>query len=388
MVRNRTVLLVVVMLLMAAGPPSLIARVGTPAVPGDQRIAFASTHGAPDGMVFDLYTVAVDGSGLTRLTTYGEDGMEAVAPTWSPDGSRIAFGTRDVMRAGYGISLMDADGGNPVQLTDVGDCNDFDFFEIYGPVWSPDGSRFAFAADFDRACGQGVLPDIYLADASGETVTRLTSFSDQGYASWLPDWSPDGDAIVFVSGPNDAMGQCYVVDVPDGAPVRIAEDETACLFPVWSPDGAFIAGAGLDGFVLIPMEGGEPVSIPVDSASGLIWNPSWSPDGSMLLFETFPSDDRAPHLASVYVLDVASGRVTEIEANTPFPVAPAWSPDGRLIAFVGRLDGQVGTDLYIVRPDGSDPARVTTVGDGGAYVAWPAFDPPSWDVERIGWANP
>lgn len=375
MARPLTLALVVSLLLMTILPGLSVAQVATPDVPGGNLIVFASTHDASDTLEFDLYTIVVDGSGLTRLTTFSEEGMAAMSPIWSPDGSRIAFGARNVMRAGLNIYLMDGDGGNPVQVTDVGDCNDYDFFEFHGPDWSPDGSRFAFAADFERACGRGVRPDIHLADASGEEVTPLTTLSEEGHSSWLPEWSPDGENIAFVSGPSSEMGQCYIVSVRDGEPRRLDGDEAGCLFPIWSPDGTTLAVTGSMGFLLISMVGDDRVSINVEPDLGLIWNPTWSPDGTKILFETFPRMNGMPDRATFHVLDIASGEVTTIETGTYFPVGPAWSPDGSQIAFVGALDGQEGSDLYVVGPDGIDPSRVTTVGDGGANVASPAWAP-------------
>ncbi|HEV2073346.1 MAG TPA: hypothetical protein VGR29_06835 [Thermomicrobiales bacterium] len=340
------------------------------------RLAFASSLGQPDAFGFDLYTVATDGTDLTRLTRFGEEGMLAQHPTWSPDGNRIAFGARDLSRAGLGIHLMDADGANLLQLTDAGDCNHFDFFAFHGPDWSPDGNHIAFAADLNRSCGE---PDLYLADASGEDIAQLTSLAEQGHSSWMPDWAPDGTRLVFVSGPGGGIGDCYVVSASGGEPMRFGEP--GCQFPAWSPDGTMIATISRDGLCLVPVDEGKrtcPMSPTGGMPSGMLWNHAWSPDGTKILFEMLEMPEggvgESPPSA-VYVLDVATGKLTRIDTHVAFAVAPVWSADGSHIAFVARLDDQPGTDLYIAAPDGGDLVRVTTVGDDGAFVADPAWDP-------------
>jgi len=369
-------LLLVSMLVGATVPSPTLGRQQLAGASGEGRIAFASNLAQPNTGSFDLYAVGADGTDLTRLTSFGDEGMEARAPTWAPDGSRIAFGGRDISQAGMGIYLMEADGGNVFQLFDPGDCNDYDFFEWHGPAWAPDGTRLAFAADRERRCGQGVRPDLYLADASGANVTRLTTLAEQGDSTWMPDWSPDGSQVVFVSGPSDAIGHCYVVPAAGGDPTPLGTSDAGCFFPAWSPDGTQIAVVGPDGIGLVPAAGGEVTDL-MAIASGLVWDQAWSPDGTKLLFEKLeiPAEGEEYGPSPVYVLDVATGAVTTIATNSAFAVAPAWSPDGSRIVFAGRLDGQPGTDLYTVASDGTDSVRVTTVGDDGAIVSGPAWDP-------------
>ena len=102
-------------------------------------------------------------------------------PSWSPDGTAIAFASD---RTGnYGIYVMDADGGNQTRLTD-NSAND------RYPSWSPDGTRIAFASYRNR------MFDIYVMDADGGNQTRLphNSANDR-----YPSWSPDGTEIAFAS---------------------------------------------------------------------------------------------------------------------------------------------------------------------------------------------
>jgi hypothetical protein len=73
--------LVALLLLTTINPDPITAQPATPVDLGEQRITFASDHEADTAMAFDLYTIAVDETGLTRLTTLGDEGMQAVAPT-------------------------------------------------------------------------------------------------------------------------------------------------------------------------------------------------------------------------------------------------------------------------------------------------------------------
>lgn len=98
--------------------------------PAGDHLAFTARQGTQS----DIYTIALDGGQLTRLTT---DAAQEAQPTWSPDGARIAYVSN---RSGIGqIWVMQADGTNPVQLTNIPAGAD-------QPKWSPDGSWLAFVA--------------------------------------------------------------------------------------------------------------------------------------------------------------------------------------------------------------------------------------------------
>ena len=141
--------------------------------PDGRRVAF---HSERDGD-FGIYVMNADGSGVVRLT---DNDSYDTSPAWSPDGRRIAFtSNRDdpdplddkhVMN----IYVMDADGSDVVRLTGNVSWND-------APTWSPDGRRIAFASDRD---GDG---EIYVMNADGSSVVRLT---DNDSYDWDPAWSP------------------------------------------------------------------------------------------------------------------------------------------------------------------------------------------------------
>ena len=103
-------------------------------------------------------------------------------PSWSPDGSQIAF---DSDRDGnWEIYVMDADGSNPTNLTN-------NAADDQRPAWSPDGSKIAFHSNRD-----GNLDEIYVMDADGSNPIRLTNNTDNDHC---PSWSPDGSKIAFRS---------------------------------------------------------------------------------------------------------------------------------------------------------------------------------------------
>ena len=144
--------------------------------PDGTRIAFVrvldTTHGAGQSAVF---VVGVDGTGLTRLTPYD---LDAERPSWSPDGSTIAFATNsDNFPTQQEIDTVPADGGPIVQLT-----HDPLPVQNFGPNWSPDGTRIVF----DRWMGFSHF-DLMAMSPDGSGVTTLHQGVD-GSFDFRPAW--------------------------------------------------------------------------------------------------------------------------------------------------------------------------------------------------------
>jgi len=151
----------------------------------------------------DLYVVNVDGSGLTRLTDL--PGLKVVAD-WSPDGRRILFGGGQ--QDNREIYVINVDGTGLRNLTNYPAHDGH-------ARWSPDGTRIVFASNREqieefgpanRWYWPGGGLDIYVMDADGGNVTRLTDHPENDI---LPHWSPDGKWISFTSARISGLGGAY-----------------------------------------------------------------------------------------------------------------------------------------------------------------------------------
>jgi Tol biopolymer transport system component len=197
-----------------------------------------------------------DGSYITRLTTtnYHDE-----RPSWSPDGSKIAFeSSREDVPGNAEIYVMNADGTNQTRLTNSSDVARLRF-EFGGgqsvfvdrnsntsPHWSPDGTKIAFVMyrgvqeDCDRECllTTQTLWEIYVMDADGSNETRLTdssSVSDTGdRRNSNPRWSPDGSKIIFDSN-RDHGGDVYVMDADGSNQTRLVEWDKSDYVGDWGP---------------------------------------------------------------------------------------------------------------------------------------------------------
>ena len=139
--------------------------------PSGQRIAFESNQ---DGGDYDVFAAAPDASGQVNLTPAGSD--DELAPSVSPDGTRIVFSRRAAGGGQSDLWSMAADGSVPVQVTNTPDRSEAD------PVYSPDGSRIAFAA---TPAGSR-RSDVYVAAADGSGEAALTASTQSGAQN--PDW--------------------------------------------------------------------------------------------------------------------------------------------------------------------------------------------------------
>ena len=146
----------------------------------------------------DIYVESSDGRSRTRiLDSSGCDfqNRDTRSPVWSPNGRRIAFYFYGP-DPNFDIYVVDANGDNLTRLTRNG-------ADDMSPVWSPDSRRLAFYSDREGNF------DIYVMDRDGDNVTSLT---DNGADDENPVWSPDGSRIAFVSF-RDGNREIYVIDV-------------------------------------------------------------------------------------------------------------------------------------------------------------------------------
>ena len=174
-----------------------------------------------------------DGNNPQRLT---DNDFFDIAPSWSPDGKRIAFMSRrdghfiGEFGLSYEIYVMDADGGNEQRLTN-NRKNDS------SPSWSPDGKWIVFSSDRK---GDDVNYEIYVMDADGGNQRRLTNNRVHDRS---PSWSSDGKRIVF-SSYRDGNGEIYVMDNDGGNQQKLTNNPHLDGDPAWFGSAFAVAPAG------------------------------------------------------------------------------------------------------------------------------------------------
>lgn len=199
--------------------------------PDGTKIVFT---GRVDG-VQGIYVANRDGSQLTRIVT--RETGPVVHPTWSPDGSKIAYQTHtgSASPTRYDIYIVNADGTNPVNLTaDLGSTDQ------YAPSWSPllaDGtSRIAFVHH------AGGTQRVWTMRADGTDRKQITS----GAHDVMPAWSPNGQTLVFSRTTAFVNGDLWLVDA-NGTNERAVMVAVSLAgpqsFPSFTPDGRMIGFA-------------------------------------------------------------------------------------------------------------------------------------------------
>lgn len=285
-----------------------------------------------------IQVINVDGTGQTELTAGGS--VVDDNPVYSPDGSRIAFTRWSGSK--IEICVMNADGTNVVQITS-GDVTPESFNGP--PSWSPDGTKLVFGSN---RSGFG-KSEIWIANADGSGLTRLTTsvqltiggqgpiFSSDGD----PDWSPDGSRIAFVSN-RDGAGvgltdtELYVMNVDGSDLVRLTNDSLDDGMPDWSPDSQRIAftksnGTGIH---IINRDGTNLVFVISFSA----W-PAWSPDGSRLAF--IQNESSSPFKGNVWIVKTDGTEKVRVSNNPDGARAPSWAPSSSPPIPTFTISGQI-----------------------------------------------
>ncbi|MFC1574262.1 DUF5050 domain-containing protein, partial [Candidatus Latescibacterota bacterium] len=272
-------------------------------------IAFVSTR---DGN-YEIYVMNSDGTNLTRLTNNPSDDL---APSWSPDGSKITFSSK--RDGNYEIYIMNADGTNQTRLT-----NNSVFDE--DPSWSPDGSKITFSSKRDGS------EEIFIMDADGSNQISLTNSAYDNY----PSWSPDSAKIIFDSD-KDGNKEIYFMNNDGSNQTRLTNNSAIDRNPYWSPDGSKIAFTsqrdGNEEIYVMNSDGSNQTRLTNNTADD--YNPSWSSDGLKITFQSYKDGN-----AEIYVMNADGSNQTNLTNNSAKDYESSW---------------QKSTSVFVTSPQGGE----------------------------------
>ena len=277
------------------------------------KIAFASSR---DGNL-EIYVMDGDGGNQRRVTVNPARDED---PAWSPDGKKIAFvsNRNNVNKDHMQIWVIDADGKNPIRLTDgLVDAN---------PDWSPDGTKILYVT-FDVPKDHNLAPGgMTVMDADGNNKRLL-----ENEGGVHPSWSPDGKRIVY------AYGQIYVMDADGRNSEQLTHDVGFKRMPSWSHDGTRIAYLANHRIWVMDSNGKNERRLTNINSDE---HPTWSPDSEFIAFHSFQRG------VGIYVVDVTSGAVDTLlrdpdignyDPDWLYPGGLSVSPEGSRITIWGRM---------------------------------------------------
>jgi Tol biopolymer transport system component/DNA-binding winged helix-turn-helix (wHTH) protein len=334
-----------------------------PAVsPDGSQVAFEYA-GAPHP---GIYTALIGGERPLQLTE-NEDDHD---PTWSPDGRRIVFARFSILSNQKNLYVIPALGGSERRLYTAVLPKWFPCNKI---GWSPDGESLIFSESVD----DGAKARLTLLSLSDSTAHPLTSPSTKEL-DCDPVFSPDGATVAFARGPmGSSVSDLYVVKVAGGQTLRLTTANSGGD-AAWTQDGSEIVFAscmkGVPSLWRIPASGGTPQRVagagenasapsisrrgnqlayavtrqwdtiwrldlkderhalapPVRllSGRGMVWRPSYSPDGKKIVFES----DRMGY-SDIWMCDSDGFNCSQLTALHGTTGTARWSPDGRYVSF-------------------------------------------------------
>jgi Tol biopolymer transport system component len=286
-----------------------------------------------------LFVSAADGTAATPILS--DPALWPLAPQWSPDGSLVAFSGGEGRGPAAVVGVVRADGSGVVWTESTGSIYPF-------PLdWSPDGTRLGWASE------SGARSHLWVADANGDNAVRLAEVigTIEGIA-----WAPDGGRLAFHVvdyAPEFPTSSVTVIGADGSVISTFAASDAGSMSPeyfrgapAWSLDGATIAISLTRGVALIGASDGVMAVLPVPGME--IYQVAWSPDNATFALSAYDEDEEfeaageggGPTGWDIYLMN-ADGTDFRVLAATPLEdLYPAWSPDGRSVAFHAEPAGE------------------------------------------------
>ena len=295
----------------------------------------------------------------------------------SPDGSRLA---------------IEGD-WNAIEIVDVATGKSWPLFaHVSNPQDVPNGLLFLNWHPDNRhvliwGAGGNSGSGLWLVNTDTSEITLL---SHQQFPSDIRDGavSPDGQKVVFSIQPNTGdTGVIWIANSDGSKPTPVISMPMAGPFGfTWSPDGKYFAFVS-DGLKVADADGSNVRTLTQNFAGGLRFEPVWSPDNSTLAFITWDGpgafsdkqstpegkdtweqwDYQSFKGTNIHLVDVKSGQERRLLPDTG-NIDPAWSPDGKQIAFASTRSGN--SEIWVINADGTNLRQVTNTGQRIRYPYW------------------
>lgn len=281
---------------------------------------------------------------------------------------------------------------------------------VSDPQLSPDGTQVAYCLSWPDRESDSTHVSIYVAPVNGRSPARRFTHGTKDHS---PRWSPDGRFLAFVSN-RDEKSQLFVAPLGGGEARQVTRAKWGISQPAWSPDGkrvAYIARTGrytppkdreglekarptvvrdlrykLDGVgffdrrrthvFVTDIESGEEKQL--TRGDYFDDHPAWSPNGRTIAFVSDRERQRNQRhgRTDVWTVPVAGGRPRKLTRSRGSASHPAFSPDGKYIAYAGHEHGDEGLaknpHLMLVSARGGDPRSLSAATDR-PVAGWPAF---------------
>jgi len=278
--------------------------------------------------------VNLRGVARTKLAFVSDRNREAVVAT---------IEKRDVKE----IYIADYDGANQRRITINRTMN-------LTPNWSPDGRSIAYTSY------RTGIADIMISNIFAGTLEQPSKGVGQNY---LPVFSPDGSKIAFASN-RDGNNEIYVMNRDGSNVTRLTNNQAIDVTPTWSPTGTQIAftseRSGSPQIYVVNADGSGLRRITTESyADRATWSPAPLNEIAFTA-KTGPGFD-------IKILNIASGETRQITFGEGSNESPAWSPNGRHLAFMSTRAGR--SQIFTVDRDGRNLRQITRDGNN-TYPNW------------------
>ncbi|HEU5451637.1 MAG TPA: hypothetical protein VFU76_06615, partial [Terriglobales bacterium] len=364
--------------------------------PDGKSLAFLSDRGGAEA----LWLANADGSNPHPLTKDRNQGF--LSPSWTPDGKWILVSRHDPSAREYSLWMYDKDGGTGIRLGGPAPHQPEEEEDEtgprrrgpnrYGPVASPDG-KFIYFAQRTGLFSYNVQFPLWQIHRFDRRTSEVSTLTEAQGSAMRPILSPDGKFLVYATRYETGTA-LKVRDLETGEerwllhPVTRDDQESVAsrdLMPgyTFTPDGKNILMTLNGKIALVDFQSGKPSFIPftanvqaeiaprlhfeykVDDSptlkARLIRWPALSPDGKRVAFSA---------LNKLWIMDLPDGKPHRVTQSSEGEFMPAWSPDGKSIAYVTW--SAAGGNIQRVSAEGGEPQTLTR---RSAYYSEPAFSP-------------